>query len=181
MDLVIKKYFDQYRADLPPELKGKVAGCLMPDMALLEKWRNWRTGLDYKDTKLDAILFGALDDCLVDEGRYIPLDYKTKGSAPNDADSEKYYQTQLDTYSFLLNENGYKTADFAYLVYYYPEEVTKNGVVHFKVDPIKISTSHARLKKLFEDAVKLLKGPMPEKHGKCEYCCWVGDRFECED
>lgn len=85
MDLVIKKYFDQYRGKLPPELKGKVTGRLMPDLALMEKWRNWRTGFEYQDKKLGAVLFGALDDCLLDGGRYIPLDYKTKGSAPNDA------------------------------------------------------------------------------------------------
>ncbi|ODS30309.1 MAG: hypothetical protein SCARUB_04585 [Candidatus Scalindua rubra] len=47
MDLVIKKYFDRYRGKLPPEIEGKVEGCLMPGVELMNKWRNWRTGLEY--------------------------------------------------------------------------------------------------------------------------------------
>jgi len=60
MDLVIKKYFDEYRGSLPPELEGKIKGVLMPDVNLMNKWRNWRTGLEYEDKELNAVLFGAL-------------------------------------------------------------------------------------------------------------------------
>ncbi|MEK7559767.1 MAG: PD-(D/E)XK nuclease family protein [Patescibacteria group bacterium] len=181
MDLVIKKYFDKFRGKLPPEIEDKVEGKLLPDLELIEKWRNWRTGLEYVDKKLDATLFGALDECLVDdEGYYIPLDYKTKGSAPKDGDSEKYYQTQLDTYAFLLNHNGYKARDFAYLVYYFPKEVKKNGVVEFSVEPIRVSIDLKRAQKTFEDAVLLLQSSIPKTHSSCEYCLWIGNRLEFE-
>ena len=181
MDLVIKKYYDKFRGSLPPEINGKVEGNLLPDLELMEKWRNWRTGLLYVDKKLDATLFGALDECLVDnEGFYIPLDYKTRGGAPKEGDSEKYYQTQLDTYAFLLNENGFKVRDFAYLVYYYPKEVKENGEVSFEVKPIKVGTDLKRAQKTFEDAVLLLQGPIPQKHSICEYCLWLGNRAEFE-
>lgn len=181
MDLVIKKYFDKFRGELPPEIDGKVEGKLIPDLELMNKWRNWRTGLLYEDKKLDAVLFGALDECLIDKNNYyIPLDYKTRGSAPKDGDSEKYYQTQLDTYAFLLNSNGYKTRDFAYLVYYYPKEVKRDGVVNFEVQTIKVETNLDRAQKTFEDAVLILSGPVPQKHSTCEYCCWVDNRIEFE-
>ena len=97
-----------------------------------------------------------------------------------DGDSEKYYQTQLDAYSFLLNSNGYKTGDLAYLVYYYPDEVTKNGVVRFSVTPVKVETNLKRAEKTFRDAVGLLKGSMPKNHTGCEYCSWVIDRVKFE-
>lgn len=180
MDLVIKDYFDKYRGALPPEIDGKVEGQLMPDVNLMNTWRNWRTGLEYHDKTRDAVLFGALDDCLMNDNRYIPLDYKTRGFPPKDGDSEKYYQTQLDAYSLLLNENGYKTKDFAYLVYYYPKEVKKNGIVEFNIKPVKVATDLNRAKKTFEDAVDLLKEPMPKKHSDCEYCSWIGDRYGFE-
>lgn len=181
MDLVIKKYFDNFRGTLPPEIEGHVEGKLIPELGLMNKWRNWRTGLEYEDKKLDAVLFGALDECLIDEdNHYIPLDYKTKGSAPKDGDSEKYYQTQLDTYSFLLNKNGYKTRDFAYLVYYFPKEVKKNGIVNFEVKSIKIETDLKRAQKTFEDAILLLQSPIPKKHSECEYCLWINNRLEFE-
>lgn len=180
MDLVIKDYFDKYRSSLPPEIDGKVVGQLIPDVELLNKWRNWRTGLEYHDKKRDAVLFGALDDCLVNDDHYIPLDYKTRGFPPKDGDSEKYYQTQLDAYALLLNENGYKTKDFAYLVYYYPEEVKKDGIVKFNIKPVKVNIDLERAQKTFEDAVDLLKGPMPKRHSDCEHCCWINDRLGFE-
>ena len=180
MDLVIKKYFDNYRGDLPPEIEGRVEGVLVKDLKLMEKWRNWRTGLEYHNKELDAVLFGALDDCLIDNDYYISLDYKTRGSAPKDGDSEKYYQTQLDTYNFLLETNGYKAKDFAYLVYYYPEEVRKDGVVKFNIKPVKVKTDLNRAKKTFLDAVELLKGPIPKHHSDCEYCSWISDRLGFE-
>jgi len=80
MDSVIKAYFDSYRLndDVPPEIKGKITGELFSDIATLEKWRNWRQSeLCYEDRESKAILVGALDDCLVEDDLYIPLDYKT--------------------------------------------------------------------------------------------------------
>ncbi len=182
---MIKKYFDQYRGTLPPELEGEVEGLLMPDVELMNKWRNWRTGLEYHDKELDAVLFGALDDCLLEGDpstesghiRYIPLDYKTRGSSPKDGDSEKYYQTQLDSYSLLLSTNGYQTTDYAYLVYYYPEEVKEDGMVKFNIKPVKVHINLERAESTFRDAVKLLKGPIPERYGGCEYCRFTNDRI----
>lgn len=174
MDLVIKEYMDSYRKrdELPPELAGQVEGKLMTDLALMNKWRNWRTGMEYTDEKLRATLFGALDDCLYDNGAYIVLDYKTKGSAPKEGDSERYYQTQLDAYTLLLSANGYSTKGLAYLLYYYPQEVKKNGEIVFNTKVVKLTTDVVRAKKSFQDAVMALRGPLPKRHTNCEYCTW---------
>lgn len=172
MDLVIKVFFDQYRGNLPPEISGKVKGKLMEDVKLMNRWRNWRTGLEYADKKLNATLFGALDECIEYEGKYIPVDYKTRGSAPKEGDSERYYQTQLDTYALLLEANGYKAEGTAYLIYYYPQKVEKNGRVTFNVEVKELVVSVDRVKKIFEDAVKLLRGLIPKHHSNCEYCSW---------
>jgi len=180
MDLVIKRYFDQYRGKLPPEIDGKLEGSLMPDQILMNRWRNWQTGLRCHYKELDAELFGAIDDCLIDDDYYIPIDYKTRGSAPNEGDSEKYYQLQLDTYNLLLNENGYKTKDFAYLIYYFPKEVKENGFVVFDIQVVKVSTDLDRLRKTFKNAVELLKGPLPEQNANCEYCSWINSRIVFE-
>ena len=180
MDLVIKKYFDNYRGNLPPEMVGKVEGNLIPDLNLMNQWRNWRTGLTYNREDLDAQLFGALDDCLIEDDCYIPLDYKTRGSAPRDGDSEKYYQTQLDAYSLMLDANGYKTKNYALLVYYYPSEVKSDGVVIFDIKPVKVETNLDRVKNLFQDAVNLLNEPMPSNHSECEHCNWITSRTAYE-
>lgn len=174
MDSVLKVYFDKYRkkGELPPEIEGKVKGKLMSDLVLLNKWRNWRTGLEYKDEILGVTLFGALDDVLQDGNSYIPLDYKTRGSAPREGDSEKYYGNQLDSYSLLLEENSYLTKGLGYLVYYFPKEVREDGQVDFDVEVVELITDPNRARKVLQDAVKLLTGSIPSYHSECEYCLW---------
>jgi hypothetical protein len=177
MDLIFKGYFDQYRGSLPPDIEGKVEGRLTPDLKLINRWRNWRTGPQYQDKKLGAILFGALDDCLIDDqGLYIVLDYKTRGSAPQRGKSKEYYQTQLDSYNLMLDSNGYKVRDFGYLIYYYPKQVLKKGLIEFNIKTVKVATKIARARKIFTEAVELLKGPIPSKDGGCEYCSWLERR-----
>ena len=174
MDSVIKVYFDKYREkkELPPEIEGKVEGKLIFDIEVLNKWRNWRTGLSYEDEILGINLIGALDDCLQDGEYYIPLDYKTRGSAPREGDSEKYYGNQLDCYGMLLEENGYSIKGIGYLIYYYPRKVEEYGKVSFDVDVIKLNINPERAKKNIERAIKLLNGPIPPHHSECEYCIW---------
>lgn len=111
MDSLIKRYFDEYRAldKLPPELEGKVQGKLLSDQKLLNEWRkiNQNSSPRFFDKKLNAYLFGGLDECFVDGDYYIPADYKTRGFGLKDY-SLSYYQTQLDCYTFLLEAEGYK-------------------------------------------------------------------------
>lgn len=174
MDLVIKDYFDTYRdgKNVPPEIRGKVRGVLFDDSQTLKKWRNWRTGLRYEDEKRNAALSGALDDCLKDGDYYIPLDYKTRGSPPK-PNGHEFYQGQLDAYTLLLEENGYKTASVAYLIYYYPLNVKEGGVVTFAVEPKEVKTNATNAKKEFEGALDVLvKKTPPPKHSNCEYCKW---------
>ncbi|MFH1171517.1 MAG: PD-(D/E)XK nuclease family protein [bacterium] len=181
MDRVIKDYFDHYRGCLPPELRGEIQGGLLTDTALLTKWRNWKTGLDYIDRERNATLFGALDDCVVVDGSYAPLDYKTKGSEPTREDSVRYYQLQLDTYSLLLQENGYPAAENGYLVYYFPQTVRERGVVEFTLRTFEIQTQPDRARKTFEHAVDLLRASrIPPRHTRCDYCMWNEQLLEFE-
>jgi hypothetical protein len=176
MDRVIKLHFDNFRAQdsLPPELSGtNFNGIkLYRDQAQLEKWRSWRTGLVYTDTD-GSVLSGALDDLLVKGDRYIPFDYKTKGSPTTEADAIKYYQNQLDCYALLLDVNGFSSAEFAYLLYYSPKSVGANGVVQFELQALKIPTDVERARATFRKAVSLLKGPEPISSASCEHCNWL--------
>lgn len=178
MDLLIKKYFDKYRAKdrLPPEIEGKVQGKLVKDQSLLKQWRsNYKeSSPQYRDKKLDAVLFGALDECLQDGKFYIPVDYKTRGFALKE-NSLFYYRTQLDSYTLLLEAEGYAHLSFSYLIYYIPEVVAKNGRVKFRVEVHKMETDPKRVLKVFQDAVKLIRGPKPKSHSQCEFCSWGND------
>ncbi|MSR77711.1 MAG: hypothetical protein EXS63_05735 [Candidatus Omnitrophica bacterium] len=176
MDRVIKVFFDEYRVlkKPPGDLKGPdFQGVeLFEDQKQLDLWRDWKTGLQYKSPD-GSVLFGALDDLLVKDGKYIPFDYKTKGSPTNEESAVKYYQTQLDCYSLMLEANGLDTEDYGFLLYFSPKTVRERGGVEFEVQPIKIALDSRRAKAIFENAIQLLNGPLPLSAPACEYCAWL--------
>jgi len=180
MDLVLKNYFDNYRGSLPPELMGRVPGVLMPDMNLLKKWRNWKTGLQVQIG--EVILRGALDDCLLDEAIYYPFDNKTKGQVPKD-DGRQYYELQLDCYELMLRHNGYKTGGKGYLNYLYPlnvEEITEREnrvIIPFVAVPFEIPTSPDRaIEKMSQAATIIKSNVVPEANPECEQCDYFTKR-----
>ncbi len=175
MDGIIKKYFDRFRVlgKLPPELEGKLEGTLFPDQKLLDLWRARHRGLRYSDKEVGATLMGLLDDCLVQEDRYLPLDYKTRGY-PVKEDTPSYYQDQLNIYTLLLQENGYQTAGCAYLVFYHPLEQNDGGRITFHMHPVKVDTDPERARKIFREAVDLLsKRSCPSADSECGFCEWA--------
>jgi hypothetical protein len=177
MDLLIKKYFDKYCnvGKLPPELAGKVGDVqLFADQELLSKWRSWRSALAHEDPESGAIISGMLDDLGVENGFFVPLDYKTRGFDVK-VGGESFYQNQLDTYGLLLRENKLKPADHAYLIYYIPKEVSEKGMVRFDIVPKKVAINPDNALKILRGAVSLLAGPMPETHSECAYCSWGSD------
>ena len=172
MDGLIKKHFDKYRkmGELPPELEGKVRTKLVPQ-EIIDKWRNWRTGLRYEEA--DVSLVGALDDCFVEEGIYTPVDYKTRGYELKDA-TVGYYQNQLNIYTFLLKNNGLNASSFAYLVFYVLQSLSDNGLARFDIQLLRVDTDINKAYKIFKDATSLLKqDSSPQKSSRCSFCSWV--------
>jgi hypothetical protein len=170
----VKRYFDAFRRQgtMPPEVKGKLDGDLFPDVVLLNKWRNWRQGISFYSADLNARMMGAIDDLLVNAGVYMPLDYKSRGSAPT-PDSPHYYQNQLDCYALLLERNGYKTSGVGYLVFYYPANIYNGAKIALEFTPVIIKTNPERADATFHQAVSVLRGPLPGSSPTCDFCKWT--------
>lgn len=174
LDLLFKRYFDQFRdrSELPPEVKGKLPGGLLSDVQTIDRWRDWRRGIRYAPAWADVEVMGALDECLVDEADcYYPLDYKTRGYAPK-TDTHAFYQNQMNLYTLLLEGNGHKTKRLAYLIYYHPTEVKEYGLIQFQVDVHEVPTDPAAAEALVKDAVAVLHGPAPVSSSSCGFCRW---------
>ena len=169
IDRVLKVYFDDYRqrGTLPPIIDGKLPGTLASQPLTL----------GFTDEEIKARLWGKLDDCVRHpDGRLAPLDHKTRASAPGEGYTEKYYQTQMNVYTLLLERAGHRTTHTAHVVYYYPVD----GVLHkgfpFEVAVQTVRTDPDAAYEAFINACACLDGPLPPSGEACEYCRWAAAR-----
>jgi hypothetical protein len=171
MDKILKIHFDKFmeKGGLPPEI-AEDSDCkdckLFDDKEKLKLWQSNFKGISFTDEEGNN-LHGAVDNILKKGESLIVLDYKTRGY-PLKEDTAAHYQHQVDIYNFLLRKNGYKTEDYAYLLFYIPKEVTLTGEVIFDTELVKMKTDVGAAEKMWKDALKLLNGPCPDKG--CEWC-----------
>jgi hypothetical protein len=177
VDVLLKEEFDAYRkrGETHPLLVAhKISAKLFADQKLLDQWRNNFEGLRYYDENQEATLLGALDDVLeFSDGKLAPLDYKSTGSTA--ANVYDRFQIQMDTYTFLLEKNGYKTNHKGYLAFYIVDK--QNGFgdrLPFKKELHEIDTDPTDVYQIFSDAVATLKKISPLPHSQdCQYARWL--------
>ncbi|MEW6722062.1 MAG: PD-(D/E)XK nuclease family protein [Candidatus Micrarchaeota archaeon] len=175
MDSVLKRYFESFRAGgkMPPEL-ASLKGVILFSGPELPQWQNNRKGLRWADRR-GNVLRGAVDEILVKNGMLAVLDFKTRGF-PLKPDTHEHYQDQVDIYSFLLEKNGRRTEPYAYLLFFHPEEVRRNGEVAFHKDLVKMDVSPKSAERLFRRALRALDGRMPKAAKDCDFCRFVKQR-----
>jgi hypothetical protein len=178
VDALLKEEFDTYRAKnlvhpLIKEIGPKVH--LFGNQKLLNQWRSNFSGIRYFDEQLEATLFGAVDDVLeFDDKKIAPLDYKSTGSTA--ANVYDRFQIQLDTYTFLMEKNGYQTPRKGYLAFYIVDK--SRGFVDrlpFRKEIVQIDTNPSDIYEMFKDAVVCLRQPTPPPHSPdCQFGKWLG-------
>ena len=173
MDRILKIHFDVFRdkGSLPPELKSlKGKYTLFDDIKLLDVWRNNFKGIQWVDS--DGNIFkGAVDNLLWKSKKLVVLDYKTRGFPLKD-DTADHYQDQMNIYNFLLRKNGFKTSNYAYLLFYHPNKVDSDGDVLFNTDLVKMKVNVKDAEKLFAKALKVLSEEIPDSSEECGFCEW---------
>ena len=142
-------YFDKYRGKLPPDFIGALEGALVPDTELVDHWRNWRKGLRHSNAVMSAVLYGAMDDCLVQDKEYhVPIEFRLVSREPFE-DEVKDAGVYLDGLSYLLTANGYKTLEFGYVIYYYPQSVTQHHALMLQSKVLRRDTDLLRAERSF--------------------------------
>lgn len=176
VDALLKEEFDTYRVkNLPhPMLKdNNINAHLFPNQKLLNQWRNNFAGIRYFDQQLQATLFGAVDDVLeFDDNKIAPLDYKSTGSTA--ANVYDRFQLQLDTYTFLMEKNGFQTPRKGYLAFYIVDK--SKGFIDrlpFRKEMVQIDTNPSDIYSIFNDAVLTLRQESPPPHSRdCPFKKW---------
>lgn len=176
VDSLLKEEFDAYRSKKIPHPLFKdnnIKANLFSNQKLLNQWRNNLSGIRYFDEDLKATLLGAVDDILeFDDGNLAPLDYKSTGNAVENIYDR--FQLQLDTYTFLLEKNGYKTMRKGYLAFYIVDK-TKGFIdrLPFRKEIIEIETNPLDIYGIFKDAVTVLRKDSPPEHSSdCQFKKW---------
>jgi hypothetical protein len=181
IDRVLKEYFDAHitqlgangeHGQLPRELieLQNEGYTLFTDMQKLDIWRNNFRGISYTDTNGNTLM-GAVDTILKLGELLVVLDFKTKGSEPNEL-SHTYYVTQLSIYNWLLAQNGYDVSDHGFLLFYYPTQIPSANLVHFGSKLVKVYCEED-VPKLFSDALSCLTlTKPPASSSQCQFCDW---------
>lgn len=174
VDKEVKNHFDRFRKreELPPEVADEDLE-LFKDQNFLEKARSWRTEPKWRDPETGALLRGGVDDLLMDGGDIVVLDYKTRGYEPKqDTGAPSYYERQVNLYNLILRENGYSTANYGLILYFYPEKINSKGELIFETELRKVELDINKAKNLVRDAVKTLNSPIPDHSEECDFCDW---------
>lgn len=188
VDVLLKEEFDAYRKrneTHPLLLENNIKAKLFQNQKLLDQWRDNFQGIRYYDKDLEASLFGAVDDVLEFSAEggsasdrensklLAPLDYKSTGSRV--ANVYDRFQLQMDSYTFLLEKNGYKTKRKGYLAFYIVDK--DKGFIDrlpFRKEIHEIETNPLDIYEIFKDAVTLLKNDAPPPHSQdCPFVKWM--------
>ena len=165
-DTVLKHYFAIYRetGEIPPLVAGKLEGKLQNPFQ--EKY--WVRVNDAYG------FYGKLDECVVNgNDECIPVDFKTASTDPREKELLAAYKSQIDDYTYLLEQNGKKIAGFGYLVFVYPDHGKK---LHSKfpmiIHVVKVEGNPENTSKRIERAIAILKDGIPKRTPGCTFCLY---------
>ena len=176
IDGLLKAEFDTHRAagTLPmilSALQGQAR--LFRHAAQLQAWRNNFQGLRWTDPATGHTLFGAIDDLLeFPDGALAVVDYKSSGSSASTIYPS--YQLQMDVYTYLLRQMGYRTAPACYFAFFLVvKDGGFNGRLPFREELVTVVPDPERVPALFARAVALAQADqLPNSGATCDLCRW---------
>ena len=127
VDALLKKEMDHCRQEDRPHALFKESGLNIKPFKHddIEKWQNSFSGIKYFDEKHNLLLYGGVDDIMVNEkGELVVIDFKATAkkseiiSSSDVWNNGESYKRQLEIYSWLLQMNGFNVSKTGYLMYY---------------------------------------------------------------
>ena len=173
IDALLKKEFDIHRQNATAHrlMEQYKINAVPYSSKEIDAWRHNFTGIQFKHTQTDFLVFGAVDDVWVNpEKELIVVDYKSTGA--NDYNIYDSYKRQMEVYQWLLLQNGYKVSKTGYFLF---AKVNKDsGFVDgrlsfdFFIEPLDGDASWVELA-LFGAKV-ILDGAIPDYKEDCAFC-----------
>lgn len=191
IDELFKKEFDSYRAVAKPHpiMTDNQIKAVPYQHDDLDKWRHNFTGVIALHKPTNLHVFGAIDDVWVnDDGELIVVDYKAtaKDKEVNiDSDWQISYKRQMETYQWLLRQNGFSVNDTGYFVYTNGRMDLDgfNDRLEFTTKLIPYTGKDEWVEATLLAMKTCMEGPMPAvgdsiMGGPCEFCAYARARTE---
>ena len=194
IDELFKKEFDVHRVagtQHPLQTKFKIAAkpFLHED---IDQWRENFVGVFTLHQPTNLHVFGAVDDVWInDDGELMVVDYKATAKAKPVTELgpvgswQDSYRRQMETYQWLLRQNGHKVSDTGYFVY-----ATADSGKDAFADTVEFVTHvfpHTGTTDWVEKTLLAMKecldGDMPPvgqsaMGGECDFCAYARARTE---
>jgi hypothetical protein len=194
IDELFKKEFDVHRAagtQHPLQIKFKVPAKPFAHKDL-DTWRYNFTGVATLHQPTNLHVFGAVDDVWVnDDGELMVVDYKATAkdkpvmSLGPEGGWQDSYRRQMETYQWLLRQNGFKVSNTGYFVYA-TGDASKEGFddkVEFETYVFPHEGKDDWVEPTLQKMKDCLEGDMPAigtaaMGGPCEFCTYARQRTE---
>ena len=185
VDELLKKEFDQYRAEGKPHpyMKNVDRNLIPYQHEKLDEWRENFKGVQFLHEETNFLLTGAVDDLWfdLDSEEVVVVDYKATSKNSDvtiDADWQQGYRRQMDFYQWLLRKNNLKVSDVGYFVYCNgdKQQPAFNNKVHFDVSVLEYKGDDSWIEDTLVDIKKLLdQNSVPDYTEICDYCNYIKD------
>ena len=185
VDELLKKEFDQYRAEGKPHpyMKNVDRNLIPYRHEKLDEWRENFKGVQFLHEETNFLLTGAVDDLWfdLDSEEVVVVDYKATSKNSDvtiDADWQQGYRRQMDFYQWLLRKNNLKVSDVGYFVYCNgdKQQPAFNNKVHFDVSVLEYKGDDSWIEDTLVDIKKLLdQNSVPDYTEICDYCNYIKD------
>lgn len=191
IDELLKREFDVHRkAGTPHALMQQYSVPAVPFAHKdLDTWRENFVGVQALHEPSNLLVFGAIDDVWINQDEELHIvDYKATAKDAEvtiNADWQIAYKRQLETYQWLLRQNGFKVSDVGYFVYA-NGRLDNDGFydkVEFRTKIIPYKGSDAWVEKTLLAMKDTLEGDMPAvgtaaMGGPCDFCEYARKRTE---
>lgn len=191
IDELFKKEFDAYRLAAKPHpiMSDNQVKAVPYQHADLDKWRHNFTGVIALHAATNLHVFGAIDDVWVNEAdELIVVDYKATAKDKEvsiNSDWQISYKRQMETYQWLLRQNGFAVSDTGYFVYTNGRMDLEafNDRLEFVTKLIPYTGKDAWIEPTLAAMKACMEGPMPPvgesiMGGTCEFCAYARARTE---
>lgn len=182
VDALLKKEFDIHRAKGSKHPLCDTYGIDAVPFAheKIDTWRENFKGVEYKHAPTGFVVAGAVDDIWVNpQGELMVVDYKsTSKDARIDTLDEPWhegYKRQMETYQWLLRQNGFNVSNTGYFVYANASKDKEafDGKLEFEVTLIPYTGSDSWVEPTLASLKECLDSEqLPKPGNDCDYCTY---------